>query len=172
MKNNKQKQLEIAVDKKADMPRELKVSTLESLRKYADGGAIIELQPFAEGVPFVARLKRPSLLGLVAQGKIPNSLMGIAAELFDGKDVNTKDNFVETHDILMLFARECLVEPTMEQLESIGLELTDEQLILIFNYAQHGVRALESFRVQQAFSKLVNNMQQLPPNTSASTGDK
>ena len=47
----------------------LKLTSIEELKKYANG-TVVELPSFSEGQPFVARLKRPSLLSMVKQGKI------------------------------------------------------------------------------------------------------
>ena len=57
------------------------VTSIEELKQYSNG-TVVELPCFAEGQPFVARLKRPSLLGMVKQGKIPNTLLVRANELF------------------------------------------------------------------------------------------
>ena len=43
-----------------------------------------------------------------------------------------------------------MVEPTYEQLNEIGLELTDAQLNEIYNFTQAGVQALELFRKKQS----------------------
>lgn len=50
------------------------ITSLQNLKTYTKG-QIVELPPFAEGMPFVARLKRPSMLALVKSGKIPNELL-------------------------------------------------------------------------------------------------
>ena len=41
---------------------------------------------------------------------------------------------------------ESFVEPTYNELKSNGIQLTDEQQLFIFSYAQRGVDALKSFR--------------------------
>lgn len=38
-----------------------------------------------------------------------------------------------------------LVEPTLDQIEECGLKLTDEQLTVLLNYSQQGVKDLERF---------------------------
>ena len=127
------------------------ITTIEQLKQYS-GGMIVELPPFAEGQPFFAKLKRPSLLGMVKQGKIPNTLLVRANELFvqdgTGFDPDEQDMMSQMFDVLELMAKETFVEPTYEQMKDAGVELTDEQMMFIFNYAQQGVRALESFRTE------------------------
>ena len=130
---------------------ELKVTDIESLKKYSNG-TVVELPSFSEGQPFVARLKRPSLLGMVKQGKIPNTLLVRANELFvqtgSGFDVEEENMMEQMFDVLELMAGETFVEPTYKEIKEAGIQLTDEQLMFIFNYAQQGVRALESFRTE------------------------
>lgn len=127
------------------------ITTIEQLKQYSSG-VIVELPPFAEGQPFFAKLKRPSLLGMVKQGKIPNTLLVRANELFvqdgTGFDPDEQDMMSQMFDVLELMAKETFVEPTYEQMKDAGVELTDEQMMFIFNYAQQGVRALESFRTE------------------------
>ena len=131
--------------------REVNVTSIEDLKNYA-GGTIVEMPPFAEGQPLVARLKRPSILGMAKQGRIPNTLLVKANELFlqsgAGLDAEEEDTMKQLYDVLDLIARETLVEPTYEDIKSVGLELTDEQMMFLFNYSQQGVKALESFRTE------------------------
>lgn len=170
---NKSKNQNVRVVQDEKMDRQLKVTTIESLREYADKGAIVRLPDFAENVPFVARLKRPSLTGLIAQDVIPNQLQVTAIEMFDGKiNDNGKRDMKAMDEIFTIFAKECLVEPTYEELEEIGLELTDEQKITIFNYSQMGVKALNSFRKEQTFSEIVSSLQKLQEKPIANDGNK
>lgn len=130
---------------------EVTVTTIGELKSYSNG-TIVKLPPFAEGQPFVARLKRPSLLGMVKQGKIPNTLLVRANELFvqdnAGLDPDEEDMMSQMFDVLELMAQQTFVEPTYQEIKDAGIELTDEQMMFIFNYAQQGVRALESFRTE------------------------
>ena len=54
----------------------------------------------------------------------------------------------QLYDVLDIIASETLVEPTYEDIKNVGLELTDEQMMFLFNYSQQGVKALESFRTE------------------------
>lgn len=126
------------------------VTSLEQLKQYANGN-IVRLPDFAEGQPFVAKLKRPSILGMAKQGKIPNSLLVKTNELFvQSGSLDTEENSMmqEIYDVIDLIADETFVEPTYKEIKSIGIELTDEQMMFIFNYSQQGVKALESFRTE------------------------
>ena len=127
------------------------VTSLEQLKEYSKG-SIVEFPPFAEGQEFYARVKRPSLLSMVKQGKIPNELLVRANELFvqdgAGFDPEEKNLMEQMYDIMELMAEETFVEPTYSEMKEAGIQLTDEQMMFVFNYAQQGVRALENFRTE------------------------
>ena len=135
-------------------------TSLDRLEKYAQG-EVVSLPPFGGDMPFNARLTRPSLMYLCKCGIIPNQLLTKAADMFShgtkamaSMDDNTMSDF---YDILHAVAGASLVEPTLADIESAGLQLTDEQLMAIFNYSQNGVRALEQFRRQREMLKRNSN---------------
>lgn len=125
-----------------------RVTSLEDLKIYAQG-TTVEFPSFAEGQPFVARVRRPSMMSLASEGKIPNSLMSSATELFakgtEGMQMDD-DLLKEMYDICRIICQASLISPTLEEIESVGLTLSDDQVMAIFSYAQAGVKALESFR--------------------------
>ena len=126
------------------------VTSLEQLKQYVNGN-IVRLPDFADGQPFVAKLKRPSILGMAKRGRIPNSLLVKTNELFvQSGSLDTEENSMmqEIYDVIDLIADETFVEPTYKEIISTGIELTDEQMMFIFNYSQQGVKALESFRTE------------------------
>lgn len=125
----------------------LPITPLESLQEYARG-AVVQLPSFSEDQPFVARLRRPSMMALAKSGKIPNSLLNTANSLFMGKgmDSNNEGALKEVLSIVDILCDAAFVEPTYSQLKEAGVELTDEQYMAVFNYTQQGVKALEPFR--------------------------
>ena len=127
----------------------INITSLSDLQNYAKG-TIVRFPDFAEGQPFVARVRRPSMLVLAKQGKIPNSLLSSASQLFAkggaGMDTANPDMLADVYGICEVIARSSLVEPTYDEIINTGLELSDEQTMAIFNYTQNGVKALESFR--------------------------
>lgn len=131
--------------------KELRVTTIQDLEKYREGN-IVELPPFGDGQPFVAKLKRPSMLKLVKEGKIPNKLLAEANRLFyKGGNVNEVQLedislLANTLDIMRPIVSAALIEPTLEDIEKAGMELSDDQMMYIFNYTQQGVDSLRSFR--------------------------
>ncbi len=49
-------------------------------------------------------------------------------------------------NVMYIMAENALIEPSIEELKNVGLELTDEQIVALFNYTQEGVNELDSFR--------------------------
>lgn len=125
------------------------ITTLADLQKYAEG-TVVRFPDFAEGQPFVARVRRPSMLVLAKQGKIPNSLLAAASELFakGGSSLSSGDEntLANIYDICEVIVRASLIQPTYDEIIDSGMELSDDQIMAIFNYTQNGVKALESFR--------------------------
>jgi hypothetical protein len=124
------------------------VTTVHEMMAYT-GGQLVTLPPFGEDMPCVVKLKRLSIMALIKQGKIPNQLMAAATGLFNtGKisgDEKNENYLKQTSEMLELFAKASLVEPTYKQLEDAGVELTDLQLAAIFAHSQSGVKDLERF---------------------------
>ena len=125
------------------------ITSLTSLEQYAQGQTV-ELPGFGENQPFIARLRRPSLMMLIKSGKIPNALLATANSLFmgDGKAVKDPSALPEVIGVLDVICEASFLEPSWEQLKQIGLELTDQQYMAVFNYSQQGIKALSSFREQ------------------------
>lgn len=130
-----------------------KVTSIADLQSYRSG-KVVQLPDFAEGQPLIARVRRPSMLVLAKRGKIPNTLLGTAANLFakggDGMDADNTQMLADMYDVCHIIAESTLIEPTLADIESVGLELTDDQMMAIFNYSQVGTKALESFRGVEA----------------------
>ena len=121
----------------------MNITSIDEL-KLMSGGEIVELPPFVQGKQFVAKLRRPSMMNLVRQGKIPNSLIKMATDLFNGttKDSETRaeEAMPQMLQIMEIMAEATFVEPKWSDIKAAGIELTDEQMIFIFNYTQSGVQ--------------------------------
>lgn len=124
-------------------------TSIFDLQRYSKG-TLVRFPDFAEGQPFVARVRRPSMLVLAKQGKIPNTLLTSANELFSkggaGLDGDNENMLADVYSICEIICDAALKEPTYQQIKDAGLELSDDQLMAIFNYTQTGAKALESFR--------------------------
>lgn len=130
-------------------------TTIAQMQQYAKG-TLLKLPDFDDGQPFVARVKRPSMLALMKNGTIPNSLLAAANALFTGtaqdRSANDDELYKDVAQVTDIVAAACLLSPTYEEITNAGLQLTDEQLFALFNYTQGGVKALEPFRDEQANS--------------------
>ena len=125
------------------------VTSIEELKKYQEG-EVVELPSFAVNQPFVARLRRPSMLVLAKNGAIPNDLLTSANSLFEkgGQSFNALDETMLTKmfDVMEVICEASFVEPSYKALKEAGIELTDEQYMFVFGYSQNGVKQLNSFR--------------------------
>lgn len=137
-----------------------KITSLEDLKNYAKG-VYVEMPEFGPDQPFFARICRPSILSLTANGKIPNSLLGVATSLFKNGSAtiaNAKpEDLQKSTQVFHILAKAALVNPTYDEIKEAGVELNDEQLAFIFNYTQQGTKALENFRKQSKVAKRTSN---------------
>ena len=124
----------------------------EKLTELAQGTEI-ELPGFAAEETISVRLRRPSLMLLAAEGKIPNTLLASVEDLFEKGDKNTV-SFKERAEIFRIVAIASLVSPSWEELQNAGVNLTDLQLLYIYNFSQTGVDTLRRFREKQRTEKL------------------
>lgn len=122
---------------------ELTVTNIEELKKQST--EIIDLQPFSGDKLIRVRVKRLSILGLCQSGEIPNQLLGVARKLFYQDKIEQID-LKEYGKVIDIICKNTLVEPSIEQLKEIELELTDEQKFELWAYSQRGVEGLKSFR--------------------------
>ena len=106
----------------------------------------IETIPGWFGETVEVELKRPSILSLAATGAIPNPLMKTARKLFYSGISPDGGDLAEEGRVLLEVAKAALVKPSFDELEAAGIELTDEQLVAIFQYTQLGAKALDRFR--------------------------
>lgn len=128
-----------------------KVTTFEELTKYSSG-IVMELTPFSESQPFVARLKRPDLIDVVTT-EFPNELLDTAYKLFNDEQEQESKNpdkvfkeSAERKKVLEIIAKATLVEPSFEEIEKAGMKLTFVQLLEIYEYVNRGVENLKFFR--------------------------
>lgn len=121
------------------------VTDFSKLKKVSDS-KIVELPEFGDGTKFIARLRRPSMLKLCKSGKIPNSLLNQATSMFTDSNASKKVNITDIYDICEIICDSAFVNPTYEEIKDSGIELTDEQIMAVFQYTQGGVKALENFR--------------------------
>lgn len=127
----------------------LQITKFEKLKEYSKG-QIVRLPDFAEGQPFIARIRKPSMLSLIKDGLIPNELLTSANSLFmegaDSFDPTEQNSLSNMFKVIESICEASFVEPTYQEIKESGIELTDAQLMFMFAYSQDNVRALKSFR--------------------------
>lgn len=126
------------------------VTPVNDLVRYSQG-MLVDLPSFGPGMPFRARVRRPSILALAKEGSIPNTLLASASELFVtgriGNKPDTKDNALrDMYMVCEIMAKAALIEPKYDEITKAGVQLTDQQLMAIFSFTQEGVSALDAFR--------------------------
>ena len=130
--------------------KDLKISNINDLLK-AKEGEVVQLPPFNGDVPFVARVKQPSLVKLIAGNSFPNELLTLAHAVFEGdekplqKEMKTAKGLDKVYRTMEILAESALVEPTYQELKDAGIELTDLQLSSLMAYCQKGVEILKYF---------------------------
>ena len=131
------------------MEKVLEITSISDLQKYS-GGSVVKLPSFGVGQEFVAKLRRPSMLMLMKNGKIPNTLLSKATQLFENSEqlFSYESSMLEVYDIMEIMCEATFVEPSYKQIKDAGIELTDEQLMFVFNYSQQGVNAIAPFSGQ------------------------
>ena len=134
----------------------MQITSLEQLQAIKQT-EIVELPSFEDGTPLVVEIKKPNMMQLLTSGKIPNTLLSVATEMFNGKtgqvmgkaseDVKTLKELVGMMEIL---AEASLVKPSYKDIKELNIQLTENQLMAILMYSQGGIKSLEKFRNQQA----------------------
>ena len=62
----------------------MQITSLEQLQAVKQT-EIVELPSFEDGTPFVVEIKKPNMMQLITSGKIPNTLLKVAMDMFNGK---------------------------------------------------------------------------------------
>jgi len=122
--------------------KNLKPTSLEAIKNMQREDTV-ELPAFLDGTPFVARLRRPSILHMVDLGQIPNELSAAVDELMGGQAQQFRTSIKDRASVLCTVAKAALQEPTYDQVEDV---IDSFQLTAIWNYVISGVMALEPFR--------------------------
>jgi hypothetical protein len=118
---------------------------LEAAGRY--GAREVALPGWEQGCEFACKLRRPGLVNMAeAAGFVPNPLLNAIEELFFPAGGQTKLPPDQQARALYEIARYALTEPTMEELNRVGLTLTDEQYLAIYAFALKGVEGLARFR--------------------------
>ena len=134
----------------------MQITSLEQLQAIKQT-EIIELPAFEDGTLLNVEVKKPNMMQLISSGKIPNTLLSSAMDMFNGKTgekmQKASDNIGDLKELvgmMNVIAEASLVRPSYKEIKSLGIDLTDNQLMGLLMYSQGGIKALENFRNQQA----------------------
>lgn len=127
-----------------------KVISVEDFRKKAT--RIITIPGFTDDECFEVMIKSVSVTDMLVNGKLPNSLIKIASDMFKSNDpklskdgefngdtmemLEDPDKLKELMNMMKVIAKEALVEPKFEDIEDV---ITTEQIQKIFEQASGGV---------------------------------
>jgi hypothetical protein len=133
------------------------MTTIDEIKAKGGAGIDVELPGFRAGETVTFTLRRPSIMDMAAQGKLPNTLLATAARLFkdgtgaiiDKLKADDGSDFRETSEVFRAVAKAALVAPTFDELEEAGIPLSDVQLIYIYNYVIDGEDRLRTFRTNE-----------------------
>lgn len=111
------------------------------------GAQSIEIHDWDGSGMIEVRARRPGLYNMASMGFIPNPLLGAMQAMFSGNtaQINAVDA-KKQGECLTAIARYALVEPTMAQITEAGLELTDQQLLELYQFALAGPVRYAAFR--------------------------
>ena len=124
---------------------------------------IIEIPDFEGTGTIKVRVKKPRLMAMAAQGKIPNHLLGIVNNMmFPSKKEKKEPNIEEIAKIYELYCRACLVEPSYDEIKDI---MTDEQMSAIFDWAMGDVKKLDTFHSNKGNGSSNNTSEQVREKT-------
>lgn len=125
-----------------------KVMSIDELKELST--PLVQIPGFDTGETIFVRLRKPQLMKMLAAGKIPNHLLGIANTLVAGKkplaeeeEADQEEEMKMIVDTMDLFVQACLVEPTYEEFKDI---ITDDQKGFIMEWAMGTAGQLDSFR--------------------------
>jgi hypothetical protein len=125
------------------------ILNIQELEKMAT--PVIDIPNFDNTGTIKVRVRKPSLMKMATEGKIPNSLMGIAAEMAGlgtskDKDKDSGKFLEDVSKMMEFYCKMSLVEPTYEEFKHI---ITDEQIAAIFEWATNDEVELYSFRTDK-----------------------
>lgn len=113
--------------------------------------SVIPIPGFDEGETFEIKVKKLSIVGLMSSGKIPNSLMKVVKDAFEGiKSSNSAedgesavmDKAGEIGKLLDIVCREAMLEPTFDDVKDV---MNDAQKLAVFEFTQGGVEEVRPF---------------------------
>lgn len=124
------------------------ITTIEELKKASICFEAV-LPPFPNGIPFTAKLKKPSIFDMTSEGKIANPLLlsalGVVGENTQQKTELSPEESTKMLQFVRNVAESCLVEPTLQQINEYAGGLSDNQIFAIYQTVIADIQAYEKF---------------------------
>lgn len=133
----------------------MKVTSLEELKQISKkvNGEIIEIPGFDDISVLNVKVRRVSLTDLVQCDVLPNVLLLEVQKILDKKQKNKEIKGKEytkavknLEQFTEIVYKESLIEPSVDDFKSVGLELNKIQKTMIAEYAIGDTSRLERFR--------------------------
>lgn len=129
-------------------------------RELKEIGEIIEIPFFSDGSKIAVKVRKPDLITMMIDNKIPNPLIEVALNMTENGKVDLYKDKEKPEDkdeidmektrkwimFLREIAKESLVSPTYDEFVKNGIALNSNQLLEIYKYAVGEANALKSFR--------------------------
>ena len=120
----------------------------------AESSWVIDVPSYDGTSTYKFRVKSPSIIACMAEGRIPNALIPIVEKTINAGKPEKKAKATEpdipdyktTSEYMLFLCEQALVEPTYAELKENGIELTTEQITAIVDGSQKAVSDLSSFR--------------------------
>ena len=120
-----------------------------SIDRFKDNSTTIDIPDFSGMDIIQIKVKRPQLMSMMSQGKIPNRLLGIASQAviadkgFQYKSKDEEEKAKELAEWVEFYCEICMVEPRYEEVKET---ITDDQALAIYAWAVAPIDILRSFR--------------------------
>lgn len=133
--------------------------------------SIIPIPGFDEGETFDIKVKKLSLVGLMSSGKIPNALMQVVKQAFEGIKSTATDEEAEASivdkagdigKLLDIVCKEAMLEPLFEDVKDV---MNDAQKLAIFEFTQGGVHRVQSFPTIEGDTGHLTDVEDIPSPT-------
>lgn len=118
------------------------------MREFKDNTTTVEIPDFDGLENIEIEVRRPQLMAMMSQGKIPNHLLGIASKaIVEGFGIDKEDKIEDKAKEMLkwsaFYCEMCMVQPKYEDVKDY---LTDDQIAAIFGWAIMPAHRLRSFR--------------------------
>lgn len=121
------------------------------MNNFKDNTTTIKIPSFDGLETIDIKVKRPQLMAMMTQGKIPNRLLGIASKAVNsvGFQYKSEDEIEKAKELagwVAFYCEICMVEPKYEEVKDI---ITDDQALSIYAWAVAPIDMLRSFRYEE-----------------------